>query len=85
MNNKDIDNSKSDNQSESWKFLINVYNDIEADILISFLEINNIKAKKQFTSGSLSRAIVGAQNNVDVYVPGEKLQEAKKILNEYHH
>jgi len=67
-----------------WTFLVNVSNDIEADMVISLLESYDIKAKKHYPSGSnLSKTIVGTVKNVDVYVDGKMLENAKDVINNY--
>ena len=68
--------SKSD-----WAFLVNVFNDIEADIVLSLLESENIPARKHYPSGGIfSKTILGTVKNVDIYVHDEKLEFAKEVL-----
>ena len=67
--------------SEEWKFLINVSDDIEADIVISLLKSHEIPARKHYPGGGVvSKVIVGTVKDVDIYVDKAKYQSAKNLV-----
>ena len=63
-----------------WTFLINVTTDIEADILIGLLEQENIPSKKIYPGIGNLKATYGLMSGVDVYVPNNKILQAKDLL-----
>lgn len=67
---------------EDWVLLVEAFNDVEADIICGMLETNGIPAKKEdrdSLSGAM-RVIGGQATEVQVMVPLELLDKARKLL-----
>lgn len=70
--------------SKDWAFLVNVSDDIEADIVISLLQSHEIQARKHYPSaGIFSKTIVGTVKNVDIYVDEIMFKKAKDIISNF--
>ena len=70
---------KNKNWNVKEKLLINVHNQIEANILIGLLEMSDIPCNK--VDKGLGEVYLGSGNlGVDIYVTEDKLEEAKKII-----
>ncbi|UMZ74510.1 putative signal transducing protein [Natranaerofaba carboxydovora] len=67
--------------SEEWTYLMNVSDDIEADIVISLLKSHEIPARKHYPGGGVSsKVILGTVKNVDIYVDKTKYESAKNLV-----
>jgi hypothetical protein len=68
---------------EGWTFVANLYNDVEADIVKSFLEAQGIPVVKKYKKNDiLLKVYTGTVIGVDLYVPQSRLQEAKELLED---
>lgn len=70
---------------ENWVFLVEVDNDIEAEIICGFLQEKGIPARKADSSpytGAM-RVIGGLAVEIQILVPGPFLDRAKKLLDQF--
>ena len=75
MKQKDYDNKGK------FKYLVQVYNDVEADILEGLLKEHNITVIKRYRGNKgFLRTIMGTVLGVDILVSSEDYEDAKKIL-----
>ena len=66
-----------------WVFLTEVFNEVEADIVIGFLESEEIPVKKEYTGPFPGlKVIFGQESGFSIMVPADYLQRAKKLLEE---
>lgn len=72
------------NTTEDCTVLINVANSMEADLIISQLEANNIPSYKAYqSSGSYLNIAAGFNyQGTDIFVPKALLEQAKAIITE---
>ena len=71
-------------ESQDWVFLIEVDHDLEADIIIGFLQEHGIPSRKADSSpytGAM-RVIGGLAYEVQIYVPMSFLEQAKGYLED---
>jgi hypothetical protein len=67
---------------EEWVFLVEAFNDIEAEIICGMLKAAGIPARKEDSdayAGAL-RVIAGQAMEVQVKVPGRLLERARALL-----
>ncbi len=71
--------------NRNWAFLVEVENDLEADIICGFLQEKGISAKKVDSSSiaGTMRIIGGQAFEVQVYVPEPFLKQAQKALRDF--
>ncbi|NLN47566.1 MAG: hypothetical protein GX154_00370 [Clostridiales bacterium] len=66
---------------ENFVFLLQVYNDVEADIVEGLLSQYNIKTVKRYRGNkSFIKTIMGTVLGVDIFVKSRDLKEAKDII-----
>ncbi len=65
----------------NWGHLIFIYSETEADIVMGLLETADIPVIKAYKgAGVLQKVYTGRAAGVDLFVPLEKLDEAKALL-----
>ena len=70
-------------EEPEWVFLTEVFNEVEADIVIGFLESEEIPVKKEYTGPFPGlKVIFGQESGFSIMVPADYLQRAKKLLEE---
>ncbi len=70
-----------DDNGENFVFLLQVYNDVEADIVEGLLSQYNIKTVKRYRGNkSFIKTIMGTVLGVDIFVKSRDLKEAKDII-----
>jgi hypothetical protein len=75
------DSQPNDAGKASWAFLISVYNDVEADLVAGLLTTCGIPTTRAYPGmGTYAKIYFGSSLGVDLYVPAEKLEEARSIL-----
>jgi hypothetical protein len=68
-------------KAEDWEHLVYLYNEMEADIVTGLLETEGIPVVKTYKGmGILHKVYTGRATGVDLFVPREKLLQAKKLL-----
>lgn len=68
-------------QDGEWTYLCGVGQDLEADIIIGLLEAQNIPAFKRYPgAGEFMKIAYGLTSGVDIFVPGQYLDNAKDLL-----
>ncbi len=67
-----------------WTLLVNCADDFEADLIIGILKEEEIIAQKKYRGmGHAMKIYGGMGRDVDIYVPAEKMTEARQILQDY--
>ncbi|MBA1336445.1 MAG: hypothetical protein HPY66_2880 [Firmicutes bacterium] len=75
MGNNDVEDT------EEWAFLMNVYNDTEAEIVKGMLEAEGIPAVIRYKGmGTFLKVYTGTVIDVDLYVPRDRLEKARKLV-----
>jgi hypothetical protein len=67
---------------EQWVFLVEAYNDVEAQIIVGLLESEGIPARKEDSNpftGAM-RVLGGQAYEVNILVPPAKLEQARALL-----
>jgi hypothetical protein len=68
----------------AWVFLVRVRDDLEAQVLISFLQNNGLAAKMIFRSAASGlRPLLGQARDVDIFVPGAQWDKASALLEHF--
>lgn len=77
-------NSKTKTNKEDYEKLTNVANTLEADLIISKLEINEIPSFKSYNSSGSYLNITSGFNyqGTDIYVHKELIDKAKSIISD---
>lgn len=67
---------------DDWVFLVEAFNDVEADIICGMLETNGIPTRKEDRDSITGafRVIGGQAMEVQVKVPRELLDKARELL-----
>jgi hypothetical protein len=64
-----------------WEHFIYLFNETEADIVMGLLESADIPVIKMYKGmGILHKVYTGKVSGVDLFVPKEKLEQAKELL-----
>lgn len=67
---------------EDWRPLISLYNETEADIVMGLLETADIPVVKTYKGmGVLYKVYTGKAGVVDLFVPAEKFEQARDLLD----
>jgi hypothetical protein len=67
-----------------WEKLADVYGRLEADVVKSYLEAAGVPVELfQETIGQLIPTNLDEFGRVQLFVPGEKLEEARKLYEDY--
>ncbi len=70
-----------DDNSENYVFLLQVYNDVEADIVEGLMSQYNIQVVKRYRGNkSFMKTLMGTVLGVDIFVKAQELKEAKEIV-----
>lgn len=70
---------------EMWKKLIEVAGELEAEIIKSMLEANDISVQTiQEGAGRAYGLSIGPLGTVELYVPPQKFADAQKLLDRYY-
>ena len=70
-------------ENEGWEHLVFLYNEMEADIVTGLLETEGIPVVKTYKGmGILHKVYTGKATGVDLFVPREKLELARKLLED---
>jgi hypothetical protein len=78
---ENVSEGKEHMDPEGWTFVANLYNDVEADIAKSFLEAQGIPVVKRYKKDDiLLKVYTGTVIGVDLFVPNDRFQEAKELL-----
>lgn len=65
----------------NWALFQTILKDLEADIIAGLLETNGIPVMRKYPGmSSLTKVYMGSSFGVELYVPSEKLKEAKGLL-----
>mgnify|MGYP001100417543 CR=1 FL=1 len=66
-----------------WELLATTLGDIEANIISGLLKSSGIPVMHQYPGISgLTRVYMGSSFEVEIYVPSQNIQEAKKLLSQ---
>lgn len=65
-----------------WTFLINCQDEFVAGMITGILEEEGIAFQTRYQgSGDYMRILTGVGKNVDIFVPADKYQRAKEIID----
>ncbi|NLY39977.1 MAG: DUF2007 domain-containing protein [Firmicutes bacterium] len=67
---------------EQWVFLVEAYNDVEAQIILGLLESEGIPARKEDSdpfTGAM-RVLGGQAYEINILVPPSRLEQARALL-----
>ena len=66
-----------------WEHLVFMYSETEADIVTGLLESEGIPVVKTYKGmGILHKVYTGKATGVDLFVPRQKLEQARRLLEE---
>lgn len=72
-----------EDNGENYVFLLQVYNDVEADIVEGLLSQYNIQTIKKYRGNkSFLKTLMGTVIGVDVFVKSRDYKEAKEIVED---
>ncbi len=67
---------------EGLVHLVNVYNEVEAEIVEALLEANDIKVSREYPKNSgITKIIFGTPLGVDLFVRNEDYEIAKQLID----
>lgn len=70
-------------QNHDWQHFLYIFNETEADIVMGLLETEGIPVLKMYKGmGIFHKVYTGKVTGVDLYVPREKLQQARQLLED---
>lgn len=73
--------NNDDEGTGEWAFLMNVYNDTEAEIVKGMLEAEGISTVIRYKGmGTFLKVYTGTVIDVDLYVPRDRLEEARELI-----
>lgn len=66
---------------EDWVFLLEVFTEMEADIIVGMLEANGIPFRKEADSFTGAMRVIGGQAyEVRILVPAKMVEQARALL-----
>lgn len=75
------DTPEGPGENGAWEHLVFLYNEMEADIVTGLLETEGIPVIKTYKGmGVLHKVYTGKATVVDLFVPAERLAQAKELL-----
>lgn len=75
------DRKEGAEEGGDWEFLVYLFNETEADIVIALLETAEISVVKTYKRmGILQKVYTGKASGVDLYVPKSKVEQARELL-----
>ena len=67
---------------EGLVHLVNVYNEVEAEIVEALLEVNGIKVSREYPKNSgITKIIFGTPLGVDIFVRSDDYELAKQLID----
>lgn len=67
---------------EGFVHLVNVYNEVEAEIVEALLEVSGIKVSREYPKNSgITKIIFGTPLGVDIFVRSEDYELAKQLID----